>query len=127
MNTIQFGFITDYHQFFTIKVFIFCFFAILIYAFFKYLFSQDEIIFEIEKIKNKTLTFSEKISYYTKINTKINRDYLEHSKYYNEKGFQEIFGKEIENNLNNVNKDKNYNKDIKKVKFSDIIVYDCEN
>ena len=127
MNTIQFGFITDYHQFFTIKVFIFCFFAILIYAFFKCLFSKDEIIFEIEKIKNKTLTFSEKISYYTKINTKINRDYLEHSKYYNKKGFQELFGKEIENNLNNVNKDKNYNKDIKKVKFSDIIVYDCEN
>ena len=63
----------------------------------------------------------------SRINTKINRDYLEHSKYYNEKGFQEIFGKEIENNLNNVNKDKNYNKDIKKVKFSDIIVYDCEN
>ena len=127
MNTIQFGFIYDYHQIFTFKVFIFCFFTILIYAFFKYLFSQDEIIFEIEKIKNKTLTFSEKISYFTKINTKINRDYLEHSKYYNEKGFQEIFGKEIENNLNNVNKDKNYNKDIKKVKFSDIIVYDCEN
>jgi hypothetical protein len=126
MNTIQIGFINHYQEFFTIKNFIFCIFAFLICAFIKYLFSKDEIIFEIEKIKNKTLTFSEKISYFTKINTKINRDYLEHSKFYNEKGFHEIFGKEIENSINNVNKDK-INKDIKKVKFSDIIIYDCEN
>ena len=77
-----------------------------------------------EKIKNKSLILSEKVSFYTKINSKINRDYLEHSKFYNEKGFQEIFGKEM---INNINKDKMYNKDIKKVKFSDIIVYDCEN
>ena len=63
-----------------------------------------------EQIKNKTLILSEKVSFFTKINTKINRDYLQHSRFYNEKGFQKIFGKEI---VNNINKDKIYNKDIK--------------
>ena len=43
---------------------------------------------------------------------------------YNEKGGQEIFGKKI---VKNINKDKIFNKDIKKVKFYDLIVYDCEN
>ena len=79
-------------------------------------------------MKNQSLSFSEKISCFTKINTKINRDYLEDSKFYNEKGLKEIFGKEYNKNNSNINKGKIENNKInKKVKFSNIIVFDYDN
>ena len=91
-------------------------------------FFQRRILIEIEKMKNQSLSFSEKISSFTKINTKINRDYLEDSKFYNEKGFKEIFGKEYNKNNSNINKGKIENNKInKKVKFSNIIVFDYDN
>ena len=67
------------------------------------------------------------MSFFTKINTKINRDYLDDSNFYNQKSFKEIFGKEINNDFLNVNKGKTSKKDIKKVKFSNIDVFDYDN
>ena len=40
---------------------------------------------------------------------------------------KKVFKKFLEKKLLIINKDKIYNKDIKKVKLSDIIVYDYEN
>jgi hypothetical protein len=73
-----------------------------------------------------SLSLSEKITFFTKINTQINRDYLDDSKYYNEKGLNQIFGLNNSKNLFNVDKVKNANKNVKKVKFSDDIIYDIE-
>ena len=109
------------------KFYIYFIIFILVSLLIKYIFSKEEIIVEIEKIKNKTLTLSEKMSFFTKINTKINRDYLDDSNFYNQKSFKEIFGKEINNDFLNVNKGKTSKKDIKKVKFSNIDVFDYDN
>lgn len=116
----------DFEETFSIKIFIYSSLLIILYICFQYFFSKEDIIIEIEKIKNKNLSLSEKISFYTRINTKINRDYLDNSKLYNEKGFKEIFGKEYNQNNSNINKDKN-NKFNKKVKFSDVIIFDYDN
>ena len=118
----------DFEEIFPFKIIIFFLVLIILYLCFQCFFSKEEILIEIEKMKNQSLSFSEKISCFTKINTKINRDYLEDSKFYNEKGFKEIFGKEYNKNNSNINKGKIENNKInKKVKFSNIIVFDYEN
>lgn len=118
----------DFEEIFPFKIIIFFSVLIILYLCFQCFFSKEEILIEIEKMKNQSLSFSEKISCFTKINTKINRDYLEDSKFYNEKGFKEIFGKEYNKNNSNINKGKIENNKInKKVKFSNIIVFDYDN
>ena len=118
----------DFEEIFACKIMIFFLVLIILYLCFQCFFSKEEILIEIEKMKNQSLSFSEKISCFTKINTKINRDYLEDSKFYNEKGFKEIFGKEYNKNNSNINKGKIENNKInKKVKFSNIIVFDYDN
>ena len=118
----------DFEEIFPFKIIIFFSVLIILYLCFQCFFSKEEILIEIEKMKNQSLSFSEKISSFTKINTKINRDYLEDSKFYNEKGFKEIFGKEYNKNNSNINKGKIENNKInKKVKFSNIIVFDYDN
>ena len=118
----------DFEEIFPFKIIIFFLVLIILYLCFQCFFSKEEILIEIEKMKNQSLSFSEKISCFTKINTKINRDYLEDSKFYNEKGFKEIFGKEYNKNNSNINKGNIENNKInKKVKFSNIIVFDYDN
>ena len=118
----------DFEEIFPFKIIIFFSVLIILYLCFQCFFSKEEILIEIEKMKNQSLSFSEKISWFTKINTKINRDYLEDSIFYNEKGFKEIFGKEYNKNNSNINKGKIENNKInKKVKFSNIIVFDYDN
>jgi hypothetical protein len=118
----------DFEEIFPFKIIIFFSVLIILYLCFQCFFSKEEILIEIEKMKNQSLSFSEKISCFTKINTKINRDYLEDSIFYNEKGFKEIFGKEYNKNNSNINKGKIENNKInKKVKFSNIIVFDYDN
>ena len=118
----------DFEEIFPFKIIIFFLVLIILYLCFQCFFSKEEILIEIEKMKNQSLSFSEKISCFTKINTKINRDYLEYSIFYNEKGFKEIFGKEYNKNNSNINKGKIENNKInKKVKFSNIIVFDYDN
>lgn len=118
----------DFEEIFPFKIIIFFSVLIILYLCFQCFFSKEEILIEIEKMKNQSLSFSEKISCFTKINTKINRDYLEDSKFYNEKGFKEIFGKQYNKNNSNINKGKIENNKInKKVKFSNIIVFDYDN
>ena len=88
----------------------------------KYLTSKEDILIEIDKLKNKMKNFNiDKLSILTKINTKINRDYLDNSKYYNNKGYKEIFGDENYDEYIhcNLNKNKNYsNKKNKKMKVT---------
>ena len=127
MNKSESEFIHNNDETISIKYFIFIslFFSFIIII--KYLLSKEDIIIEIEKIKNMSLSLPEKISFLTKINTQINRDYLDDSKYYNEKGFTQIFGMDNDKNLFNVDKLKVNNKNVKKVKFSDDIIYDIDN
>ncbi len=93
--------------------FIFIFIFIIIIAI-KYLTSKEDIFIEIDKLKNKMKNFNiDKLSILTKINTKINRDYLDNSKYYNTKGFKEIYGDHdydeyVHSNLNNLNRNNNH-------------------
>ena len=75
-----------------VYVYIILFFVFISIFFFKYFFSKEEIFDFIEKSKKDLLkSFSEeetKINLLTKLNTKINRDYLDNSKYYFEKGYK---------------------------------------
>ncbi len=127
MSNIESEFKYNNDETISIKYVIFFCLFILFILIIKYLFSKEDIIVEIEKIKNKTLSLSEKISFFTKINTQINRDYLDNSKYYNEKGFTQIFGLNNDKNLFNVDKVKLDTKNVKKVKFSEDIIYDIDN
>ena len=102
----------------------------------KYFCSSEEIFEFIEKSKKNSLkSFSDeedKLDLLTKFNTKINRDYLDNSKYYNEEGYNRIYGnKNAKNNDNDKSKNKNddkiYIKKNKKVCFSDDIIYEYDN
>ena len=126
MNKIKYELNYDNDETISFKYFIFISLFLLFIIIIKYLFSKEDIIIEIEKIKNMSLSLSEKITFFTKINTQINRDYLDDSKYYNEKRLNQIFGLNNSKNLFNVDKVKNANKNVKKVKFSDDIIYDIE-
>ena len=64
-----------------------------------------------KKKKNSLKAFSDeedKLDLLTKLNTKINRDYLDNSKYYNEEGYFRIYGNK--NGRENINKKSNSNK-----------------
>ena len=80
-----------------------------------------------------------KLNLLTKLNTKINRDYLDNSKYYHKVGLSKIYGiekEETKSNLNIKNKrnyksviENKYNMSIKKEKkvfFSNVIIYENE-
>lgn len=127
-------------------VYIILFFLLIIFILIKYYFGTEEIFDFIEKAKKKSLKFyedeSEKLLLLTKLNTKINRDFLENSKYYYETGKKKIYGNKksdsininnsVNNNRNKINikiskKEENINltkKKCKKVEFSDNIIYD---
>ena len=101
----------------------------------KYFCSNEEIFDFIDKNKKDLLkSFSEeetKKTLLTKLNTKINRDYLDNSKYYYEKGYQKIYEKNIlrekedsKKSIRDNNKEKIYIKKCKKVGFSNNIIYE---
>ena len=114
------------------QVYILLFLLVIIYIVFKYFYSSEEIFEFIEKSKKKS-NEAEKLNLLTELNTKINRDFLDNSKYYNEVGYSKIYGnkkekenidnKEINTN-NNENKNKIFIKKSKKVGFSDTIIYE---
>ena len=68
----------------------------------------------------------------TKLNTKINRDYLDNSKYYFEKGYKKIYENNkssIRDNIKDSQKEKEekfFIKKTKKVVFSNNIIYENE-
>ncbi len=106
---------------------------ILIY---KQIYPNEELFDFIEKYKKDSLNlFSKKenkLLLLTKLNTKINRDYLDNSKYYYEKGYNKIYENnklDIKENKKILEKDGNNEKvyitKIKKVGFSNNII--CKN
>ena len=117
------------------QVYILLFLLVIIYVVFKYFYSSEEIFEFIEKSKKKSNEV-DKLNLLTELNTKINRDFLDNSKYYNEVGYSKIYGnkkekenidnKEINTN-NNENKNKIFIKKSKKVGFSDTIIYDNDD
>ena len=105
---------------------------ILIY---KQIYPNEELFDFIEKYKKDSLNlFSKKenkLLLLTKLNTKINRDYLDNSKYYYEKGYNKIYENnklDIKENKKILEKDGNdekvYITKIKKVGFSNYIIYE---
>jgi hypothetical protein len=105
---------------------------ILIY---KQIYPNEELFDFIEKYKKDSLNlFSKKenkLLLLTKLNTKINRDYLDNSKYYYEKGYNKIYENnklDIKENKKILEKDGNNEKvyitKIKKVGFSNNIIYE---
>ena len=115
------------------KVYFILFILVLIIIALKYFFSKEEILDFIEKNIKKSSEQSnenDKLNLLTKINTKINRDCLENSKYYNELGFFKIYGYQKENNtknnLSNENKKSIIIAKNKKVGFSNNIIYENE-
>ena len=106
--------------------------CILIY---KQIYPNEELFDFIEKSKKDSLNlFSKKenkLLLLTKLNTKINRDYLDNSKYYYEKGYNKIYENnklDIKENKKILEKDGNNEKvyitKIKKVGFSNNIIYE---
>ena len=106
--------------------------CILIY---KQIYPNEELFDFIEKYKKDSLNlFSKKenkLLLLTKLNTKINRDYLDNSKYYYEKGYNKIYENnklDIKENKKILEKDGNNEKvyitKIKKVGFSNNIMYE---
>ena len=106
--------------------------CILIY---KQIYPNEELFDFIEKYKKDSLNlFSKKenkLLLLTKLNTKINRDYLDNSKYYYEKGYNKIYENNkfgIKENKKILEKDGNNEKvyitKIKKVGFSNNIIYE---
>ena len=119
-------------------VYIILLFVFIIIFLVRYFFSTEEIFDFLEKNKKELLkTFSEeetKKNLLTKLNTKINRDFLDNSKYYYEKGYQKIYKNnksnekiDKKNSIKENNKDKIYIKKIKKVGFSNNIIYEDDS
>ena len=118
-------------------VYIIIFIIFIVIFIFKYFFSNEEIFDFIEKNKKELLkTFSKEetqINLLTKLNTKINRDYLDNSHYFYEKGYKKIYEDE-RTSLKNINKkndndnenkkEKIYIKKNKRVGFSNDIIYE---
>ena len=101
----------------------------------KQIYPNEELFDFIEKYKKDSLNlFSKKenkLLLLTKLNTKINRDYLDNSKYYYEKGYNKIYENnklDIKENKKILEKDGNNEKvyitKIKKVGFSNNIIYE---
>ena len=112
------------------QVYIILFLLIIIYIVFKYFYSSEE-IFEFIEISNKKSNEVDKLNLLIELNTKINRDFLDNSKYYNEVGYTKIYGNKKEKENKNINKNNNENKIFikksKKVGFSDIIIYENDD
>ena len=125
------------------KVYIYLLLIILLVVIIKYFFSKEEIFDFLEKSKEKKIQATKnedmKLNLLTKLNTKINRDYLDNSKYYHKVGLSKIYGiekEETKSNLNIKNKrnyksviENKYNMSIKKEKkvfFSNVIIYENE-
>ena len=101
-----------------------------------YINPKEEIFDFIEKSKHDPLenfsTKENKLILLTKLNTKINRDYLDNSKYFFEKGYNKIYEKS-ESLINKENektqnekKERFFIKKHKKVGFSNNIIYENE-
>ena len=116
-------------------VYILLFFIIVIILVLKYINPNEEIFDFIEKSRQDSIkTFSEddnKLKLLTKLNTKINRDYLDNSKYYFVKGYNKIYhnerhntNKEKEKLIKERKKERFYIKKNKKVGFSNNIIYE---
>ena len=120
------------------KAYIFLFVIIVLIVILKYFFSNEDIFDFIEQYKKNSLKIfsdeKDKLNLLTKLNTKINRDFLDNSKYYNDVGYTKIYGSKKENTIINKNeshKNNNLNKVCsrknKKVCFSNNIIYENEN
>jgi len=109
------------------KIYIYMTLIILFLNILKIIKSKNKFLKEIETFKKTTKSNSsnEKIKLFTKLNTKINRDYLDYSNYYSKSNFKSIFGKNMKINKINYNilkKVANIYKKFKskkKVKFSE--------
>lgn len=81
----------------------------------KVIYSKEEIFEEIDNFKQnlKTKFSPDELNLFclTKLNTKINRDYLDRSKYFIEKGMKQIFGR----NITDIKKEYNSSHSKKKV------------
>lgn len=89
--------------------------------------SKDELFEEIEGIKKEHKFLLNKheldLLCFTKLNTKINRDYLDYSLYYTNKGYSKIYEKDLkETYVNKCHKKKDYFAKEKKISFSDNII-----
>lgn len=121
---------------FYVYIMIFC--IIIIILILNYVNPKEGIFDFIEKSKQNSLSqFSSKenkLDLLTKLNTKINRDYLDHSKYYFEKGYNKIYEinkSSIKDNNKDSEKEKKEKEKIfikknKKVGFSNNIIYENE-
>ena len=116
-------------------VYILLFFIFVIILIIKYLNPNEEIFDFIEKSRHDfQKTFSEdenKLKLLTKLNTKINRDYLDNSKYYFVKGYNKIYHNELQSTneekeklIKESKKERFYIKKNKKVGFSNNIIYE---
>ena len=108
-----------------IKVYVFIVLIIVIYFLYKFFFSKEEIIEFLDKSKYQLLKDEDKLNLFTQFNTKINRDYLDFSNYYNEIGYSKIYG----NGKNKNNCKDNKSKEIiikknKRVSFTQNIIYE---
>ena len=119
---------------FYVYIIIFC--IIIIILILNYFNPKEEIFDFIKKSKKDSLEqFSSKenkLILLTKLNTKINRDYLDNSKYYFEKGYKKIYENNkssIRDNIKDSQKEKEekfFIKKTKKVVFSNNIIYENE-
>ena len=121
-----------------LDVYLILFLIIIFIIIFKYFFSKEEIFEFIEKSKKSSKNISneeDRLNLLTKLNTKINRDYLDNSNYYNETGYFKIYGNKKEkasyHSIERYQKDKSHNNNIfikknKKVCFSENIIYENE-
>lgn len=88
---------------------------------------QDELFEEIEELKKENKEKLDKrdldLLCFTKLNTRINRDYLDYSLYYSTKGYTKIYGGDLNDTtyLNKMNKKRHYISKGKKISFSDNI------
>ena len=98
----------------------------------KYIFSTEEIFEFIDKAKKNSLKYfkdeSDMLSLLTKLNTKINRDFIDNSEYYNKIGYSKIYGHENTQKENKLLKTKKCHKHIinKKVRFNNEIIFENE-
>jgi hypothetical protein len=122
------NYVTD-EGYISFKIYIYMTLIILFLNFVKIIKSKNKFSKEIETFKKtkKSNSSNEKIKLFTKLNTQINRDYLDYSNYYSKSNFKSIFGKNIKINKLNYNLLKKVeniykkfnNKPKKKVKFSE--------
>ena len=125
-----------------LEVYIMLLLIMIFVIIFKYFFSKEDIFEFIEKSKKSFKNVSDeedKLNLLTQLNTKINRDYLDNSKYYYETGYFKIYGNKKEklplhsievyrNDISHTTEIEKKNKILikksKKVLFSDNIFYE---